>query len=118
MCAYELHRRVRALAEPRGVTVNAFDPGFMPSTGLARDYGPIGRFVARFVLPLMILFVPNAHRVATSAARLARLAMDPAYAGVSGRYFTRGAEARSSAESYDEPRARALWDASAAMVGI
>ena len=40
------------------------------------------------------------------------------YDGVSGRYFTRGREARSSADSYDEARARSLWDASAAMTGL
>jgi NAD(P)-dependent dehydrogenase (short-subunit alcohol dehydrogenase family) len=115
-CAYELDRRLRRAG--RGVGVYAFDPGFMPGTGLARDYGPIARFFAAVVLPLVPLFVPNAHWVRTSARRLARLAIDPTYAGASGRYFTRGRATRSSAESYDEDKARALWEASAKLAGI
>src|SRR6478736_270684 len=34
--AYELDRRL-----DHGVTVNAFDPGLMPGSGLARDYPPL-----------------------------------------------------------------------------
>ncbi len=109
---------MQALAEPRGVTVNAFDPGFMPSTGLARDYGAFARFVVAFVLPVVTLFMENGNRVSTSAARLARLAIDPAYDGVSGRYFTRGREERSSADSYDEASAKILWDASLTMTEL
>jgi NAD(P)-dependent dehydrogenase (short-subunit alcohol dehydrogenase family) len=113
LCTYEMHRR-----RTSDVTINAFDPGFMPATGLARDYGPLARFAVAFVLPVLPLFVPNANRVSTSGARLARLAIDPAYDGVSGRYFSRGREMRSSADSYDEARARELWDASAVMTGL
>src|ERR1700722_11958172 len=39
---YELERRLRtekAGSNGRSITVNAFDPGLMPGTGLARDYG-------------------------------------------------------------------------------
>src|SRR6185437_1086111 len=35
-CVYELARRLAG----RNVTVNAFDPGLMPQTGLDRDYPP------------------------------------------------------------------------------
>jgi NAD(P)-dependent dehydrogenase (short-subunit alcohol dehydrogenase family) len=115
LCAYEMDRQLRA--QGRKLAVNAFDPGFMPGTSLARDYGPVARFVTRFVLPAVTLVWPNANRVGTSARRLARLAIDPAYDGVSGRYFSRGRETRSSTESYDEAKARALWDASLALVG-
>ncbi|HEY2747214.1 MAG TPA: SDR family NAD(P)-dependent oxidoreductase [Polyangia bacterium] len=118
LCAYELDRRVQALADARDVTVNAFDPGFMPSTGLARDYGAFSRFVVAFVLPAATLFMSNGHRVSTSGARLAKLAIDPAYDGVTGAYFTRGKKARSSVDSYDQPRAQLLWNASAAMTGL
>jgi NAD(P)-dependent dehydrogenase (short-subunit alcohol dehydrogenase family) len=116
-CAYELDRRLAALAPGQRITVNAFDPGFMPATGLARDYGPVARFVTTSVLPLLTLWWPNANRVQTSARRLARLAIDPRYQGVSGRYFSRGRPARSSNDSYDEEKARALWEASLALSG-
>jgi hypothetical protein len=33
--------------------VNAYDPGLMPGTGLARDYSGFQRFVWRFLFPLL-----------------------------------------------------------------
>jgi NAD(P)-dependent dehydrogenase (short-subunit alcohol dehydrogenase family) len=39
---YELDRRLEHGAQ--GVTVNAFDPGMMPGSGLGRDYRPLQRF--------------------------------------------------------------------------
>ena len=48
------------------ITVNAFDPGLMPGTGLARDYGRFARFAWRFVLPVLRPFVPNVNSVARS----------------------------------------------------
>jgi len=39
---YELDRRLDHGAQ--GMTVNAFDPGLMPGSGLGRDYSPLQRF--------------------------------------------------------------------------
>jgi NAD(P)-dependent dehydrogenase (short-subunit alcohol dehydrogenase family) len=111
LCAYEMHRRLGGR-----VAVNAFDPGLMPGTGLARDYGAAARFAYRFILPVMLL-LPNINSVEKSGRRLARLAIDPIYDGISGKYFSRGRDTRSSLESYDEAKARALWDASLALAG-
>ena len=33
------------------MTVNAFDPGLMPGSGLARDYPPLQRLAWRYLLP-------------------------------------------------------------------
>jgi NAD(P)-dependent dehydrogenase (short-subunit alcohol dehydrogenase family) len=109
LCAYELARRAPSLR------VNAFDPGLMPGTGLARDYGPTARFVWRGVLPLLTRFVPDVNRVDTSAARLVSVVED---ARVTGKYFARGGEARSSEASYDEALARELWCTSAELAGV
>lgn len=116
LCAYEFDRRLRSIGAK--IAVHAFDPGFMPTTSLAREYGPLGRFAMSYVLPILPLFVPNAHRVPTSARRLADLVEDPSYARVSGRYFSRGKELPSSKASYDETKARELWDVSCDLTGV
>jgi NAD(P)-dependent dehydrogenase (short-subunit alcohol dehydrogenase family) len=113
---YELGRRLRAAG--RGdVTANAFDPGLMPGTGLAREYGALGRFAWRFVLPLLTM-LPGASTAERSGIELARLVHDPAYEGRDGRYVQIARELRSSAQSYDEGLAGELWRTSAELVGL
>jgi len=98
-------------------TVNAFDPGLMPGTGLARDYGPLARFAWRYVLPALTV-VPgvNIHTPARSAASLARLILDPSLATTTGRYFSGSRETHSSRESYNTPTAEDLWMGSEALL--
>ncbi|MDP9478441.1 MAG: SDR family NAD(P)-dependent oxidoreductase [Actinomycetota bacterium] len=125
MCAYELDRRLRAegLSTPEApIDANAFDPGAVPGTGLARDHAPLARFAwdrgaARLVPILRRLGVPFS-TAETSGRALARLVTDPSLEGVSGRYFEIDEEARSSEESYDREKARELWETSAALVGL
>jgi NAD(P)-dependent dehydrogenase (short-subunit alcohol dehydrogenase family) len=116
--AYELARRLSG----SGITSNAFDPGYMPGTGLARDWGPAARFVSDRVLPLLVpvfgRFGMNVHTVEESGGALARLVTDPELEGVSGRYFEGGKEARSSELSYDRGNAAELWETSAELVGL
>jgi len=107
--AYELDRR---LGEGRdGVSVNAFDPGLMPGSGLGRDYSPAQRFVWRFVFPLLRV-LPHVHSPRTSGGHLAALADDARYEGVSGKYFEDLRAVRSSADSYDRDKAADLWQTS------
>lgn len=109
LAAYEYARRIPA----ETATFNAFDPGQMPGTGLARDYRGVRAFVWHRIMPALTL-IPgiNRHTPQRSAARLARLVLDPALAGTTGRYFSSGREARSSAQSYDQRLAADLWQAS------
>jgi NAD(P)-dependent dehydrogenase (short-subunit alcohol dehydrogenase family) len=121
LCAYELARRLEDAGltrVDRPLTVTAFDPGMMPGSGLARDYGPLQRFAWRFLLPAMRLFMPNVNTTESSGRNLARLVTDPALATVTGRYFEGMADIRSSEESYDVAKARALWEASVELVGL
>ena len=111
---YELGRRLRGRD---GVTANAYDPGLMPGTGLARDYGAVGRFAWRFVLPLLSM-LPGASTARRSGIELARLVHDPAYEGQSGLYVQIARERRSSKQSYDEALAAELWRTSAELVGL
>ncbi len=122
---YELDRRLRAAglstaAAP--ITVNAFDPGLMPGTGLARDYGPVARFVSNRILPglrpLIGLLGVNTNSVESSGKNLARLVLDPELEGVSGRYFEGEKEIRSSGLSYDRKNAAELWEASTELVHL
>ncbi len=117
MTAYELDRRLRA-AGSTDVGVFAFNPGLMPGTGLARDYGPVARFAWRYVMPALTLIRPNVHTPRQAGGYLAWLATDPSLEGVSGRYYDGRKDKRSSEESYDREKAAALWEASARLVGL
>jgi NAD(P)-dependent dehydrogenase (short-subunit alcohol dehydrogenase family) len=113
MFAYELDRRLGHGA--RGVTVNAFDPGLMPGSGLARDYPPVQRFAWRFVLPVL-RFLPQVRSAHTSGEHLAALVTDPRFDGISGQYFDGQKPIRSSADSYDRAKALDLWRTSERLV--
>ncbi|MDB5846784.1 MAG: hypothetical protein JWP29_536 [Rhodoferax sp.] len=118
---YFTYGLAKRLAE--GITVNAFDPGLMPGTGLARDYPALARFVWHAILPkliplLRVVLVKNIHTPEESGAALARLIVDPALGSASGRYFEGLREIPSSDDSYDERRADALWRDSAVLTGM
>jgi NAD(P)-dependent dehydrogenase (short-subunit alcohol dehydrogenase family) len=112
LCTYELARRL-----DRDATATAFDPGLMPGTGLARDYGPVQRFAWQYVMPALTPFVPGINTAARSGGNLARLAVDPALDGVTGAYCVGRRPAGSSAESYDRRKAIELWEASERLLG-
>ncbi|MDT4999725.1 MAG: hypothetical protein QOK12_1830 [Mycobacterium sp.] len=107
--AYELDRRLGQ--GKRGITVNAFDPGLMPGSGLARDYSPIGRWVWRYLFPALRV-LPNVNSTRSSGQRLAALAGDPRYDGVTGSYFEGTRPIWSSVDSYDRDKALDLWETS------
>jgi len=120
--AYELVRRLEAAGASGGarpLTVNGFDPGLVPGSGLAREYPPALRFVWDRVLPgvarVLTRVLPGINPPDKSGEALARLVLDPSLADVTGEYFpshTRWRPAPSSDASYDAERARALWDES------
>jgi light-dependent protochlorophyllide reductase len=122
--AYELRRRLEGAGLPN-LTVNAFDPGLVPGSGLARDYPPALRFIWNRLLPgvarVLTLAVPTINPAPKAGAALARLVLDPALASTSGKYFpshARWREAPSSDASYDAERARLLWEESVRMTGL
>jgi light-dependent protochlorophyllide reductase len=111
---YELDRR---FAE-RGISFNAFDPGLMPGTGLARDYRAYQRLAWRFLMPALTLLRADINTPRTSGRALARLVVDPTLQGRSGLYWSGANESRSSVESYDPAKAADLWQTSAELVGL
>jgi NAD(P)-dependent dehydrogenase (short-subunit alcohol dehydrogenase family) len=118
-CTYEYARRMAGSSDSRlqSLRVNAFDPGLMPATDLARTYSAPLRFVSRCVLPALSLFMSNVNSPAKSGHRLALLASG-GEGPVTGKYFSDGKEIRSSAESYDTQKSLDLWDTSAKMTGL
>jgi len=125
---YELDRRIEAAglsSEARPLSVNAWEPGLVPGSGLGRDYPPALRFVWERILPglawTLSPVLPSINPAPKSGRALARVVLDPALERHSGKYFpshTRWREARSSDFSYDRERARELWEASVAMSGL
>jgi light-dependent protochlorophyllide reductase len=107
--AYELDRRMGHGAQ--GVTVNSFDPGLMPGSGLARDYPPLQRLAWRYLLPALRI-LPGVRSSRTSGRDLAALVIDAQFDGVTGEYFDGRKATRSSADSYDRDKALDLWETS------
>jgi NAD(P)-dependent dehydrogenase (short-subunit alcohol dehydrogenase family) len=109
---YELDRRLGA-----GVTANAFDPGLMPGSGLARDYPPLQRLAWRYLLPALRV-LPGVRSTRTSGRYLAALVDDPRFDGVSGEYFEGPRSIKSSADSYDRDKSLDLWDTSERLLAL
>jgi NAD(P)-dependent dehydrogenase (short-subunit alcohol dehydrogenase family) len=119
---YELVRRVAAaglVSKERPLSVNAFDPGLVPGSGLAREYPAALRWIWLRVGPPLARFAtrltPTINPADKAGEALARLVVDPSLERISAKYFpshARWGEAPSSEASYDHARAAALWDAS------
>ncbi|WP_101295681.1 SDR family oxidoreductase [Halegenticoccus soli] len=109
--AYELAERLRGT----GVTANAVDPGFVPSTALSRGASLRGRLALRL---FSLLPLPFTRSVEEGARPVIRAASDPTLEGVTGKYFTDDGPTQSSPETYDERTRKRLWDVSAGLVGV
>lgn len=122
---HELVRRLAQANFSNRLSVNAFEPGLVPGSGLARDYPPVLRFLWNSVLPgvarVLSRFIAVVNPADKAGAALARFVQDPALEHVSGKYFpshTRWRAARSSEASYDVARGRTLWDESVRMTQL
>jgi NAD(P)-dependent dehydrogenase (short-subunit alcohol dehydrogenase family) len=118
LCTYEMTRRIQHNALAGKITVNAFDPGLMPGTGLARGYPTMMRFAWFAIMPALTLFVRNVNMPATSGRALARLAASEECADFNGRYFVGRDESKSSEKSYDQAAWLDLWNVSERLSGL
>jgi retinol dehydrogenase-12 len=107
---YELQRRLVGT----GVTSNAVCPGFVPEAIGDRRTSPLDRLLYRKILPHM----PFARTLDQASASYLMAALDPRWESVGGKFIVDGKERRSSDESYDEAKARRLWEASWAWCGL
>ncbi len=101
---YELQRRLAGT----GVTSNAVCPGFVPEAIGDRRTSPIDRLLYLKILPRM----PFARSLEQASSSYVMAATDPRWEGVGGKFIVDGHERRSSEESYDEAKARRLWEMS------
>ena len=114
---------VRRLAPTRpDIAVAAFDPGFTPGTGLARDYPGVAGFIFKRLMPLVVRAGPSVSTPAISGRLLADLATGADYAGTRGGYFAvkgpRMVEKPPSLLARDDAVAASLWEDSAPLVGL
>ncbi|KOU54860.1 short-chain dehydrogenase [Streptomyces sp. MMG1533] len=104
---YLVHEYARRL--PAGVEVVAYNPGFVPGTGLARNADPVSRFAMTRILPVLAL-TPFATSRSAAGRWLADVVLGATEAPT-GSYVDRGRADRSSQESYDPQREAELWAA-------
>src|SRR5215207_2677738 len=106
---YELARRL----EGTGVTANCLHPGgrIPVRTNFGSGVSGVFGLMVRALTPVVISPEKGAE---TSIY----LASSPEVEGLSGRYFVKKAEARSSDVSYDERIARRLWEVSADLTNL
>jgi NAD(P)-dependent dehydrogenase (short-subunit alcohol dehydrogenase family) len=103
---YELARRL----EGTGVTANCLHPGVV-GTNLGSGVTGVFGFMVRVLRPLM-------KSPEKGAETSIYLASSPEVEGLSGRYFVKKGEARSSAASHDERIASRLWEVSADLTNL
>lgn len=123
--SYELSRRLEAEGHStahHSITVNAFDPGGIPGTGLTREYPRILRFGLTSILPrfrwILNRLGVTINDVQTSGQAMARLVLAPQLETLSGNYFQGIQAVQSSKESYDQRKAAELWASSVEMVRL
>ncbi|MFJ2102793.1 SDR family NAD(P)-dependent oxidoreductase [Streptomyces anulatus] len=104
---YLVHEYARRL--PAGIDAVAYNPGFVPGTGLARNAGPVSRFAMRRIMPVMAL-TPFATSRSAAGRYLADVVLGTTHAPT-GSYVDRSRADRSSRESYDPQREGELWEA-------
>lgn len=111
----------RALAarvgrEGRGAArVNAFDPGLMPGSGLARDYPRAARMVWERVMPALTV-LPGINTVARSGQDLAALVTDPALGALHGAYVVGRRAQPPSALAQDDTEVARLVELTTALL--
>lgn len=111
--SYELDRRLRSAR--RNVASIAYDPGYMPETGLGRGAPKAMQWLSKTAAfkRLFKLFGGTIGDLAFSGAGLGRVAVDEEYAGASGKYVQSKNltlhEAKSSRASHDVQSANKLW---------
>lgn len=107
---YELQRRLAGT----GVTSNAVCPGFVPEAIGDRRKSLFDRFFYKQILARM----PFARSVEQASSSYLFAAVDASLEDVGGKFIVDGKERLSSDDSYDEQKAKRLWELSWAWCGL
>ena len=116
-CTYELANRIKSHTG-KNITVNAFNPGMMPGTGLGRNYNLFMRFLWNYVAPILIVLKKNVNTVTKSGKNLAMLITDPKFNNITGKYFDGIKQIPSSKLSYNKNNSEDLWTTSVKLVNL
>lgn len=104
-----------------GIDVLAFDPGYVPHTGLGRDNGRIIAALVSLILP-RLMKSDRTSTIPRSGQFLADLALGSRYAGARGDYWSVRGPAllriEPSTLARDDAACTRLWDDSARLVGL
>jgi len=93
------------------ITINAYNPGLMPDTGLGGLNKKLFRkFFLKYILPLFIKDEMGTPQ--KSGKILADLILSEKYEGVTGKYFDRAKNTEPSKESFDKNKMEDLWNTS------
>jgi NAD(P)-dependent dehydrogenase (short-subunit alcohol dehydrogenase family) len=109
-CAYELSRKLTVQTN-KNITVNAFNPGFMADTGLAKPKNAAEKLLQR-VAPLIARLLGTHSSAVLSGKLLSDYITSAEYEGITGKYFDRKQEIKSSELSYNKNNAVNLWNRS------
>ena len=120
MTARELARRLAPMRPD--LAVIAFDPGFTPGTGLARNYPGFAGAIFKYVLPLTTRRSLSVSTPQNSGRLLSELVVAPDYQDARGQYYVmHGTELLPrdpSALARDPEACAKLWDDSAELVRL
>lgn len=112
-CTYEMADKI-ASETKSAITVNAFNPGYMPNTELNFNLNKIKTLQVK----LMVLVKRRSNALEKSSAALASLVTDAKYNSVTGKYIDQGKIIKSSPLSYNKANAKNLWDKSVELVNL
>ncbi|MFC3365285.1 hypothetical protein ACFOG5_19080 [Pedobacter fastidiosus] len=114
MAVYQLQKHL----ENTSIRVNAFDPGLVPGTGLARTYPPLLKFMWNNIMPVLTLFRRNTNTAKKSGTNLANLAFAQQYKNLNGKYVEGTKVISSSKDSYNKSFQKDLWNTSIKLAHI
>ncbi|WP_258097314.1 SDR family NAD(P)-dependent oxidoreductase [Marinoscillum pacificum] len=114
LTVYKLHELLSAT----DIRINAFDPGMVPGTGLARTYPSFMQFLWKNIFPILIHLKSNVNTAQSSGKRLANLAFANNYSSARGKYFEGEKEIDSSDDSYNKLYQTELWTSSLELLNL
>jgi NAD(P)-dependent dehydrogenase (short-subunit alcohol dehydrogenase family) len=112
---YELHSRLNAEQGINAVKINAYHPGFIPTTGISRETSALYQFILKYIMPPMKLFFNEIVSADDAAERMLPLIL---YTPSSGKYFHGPDAIASSMLSYNEKLWHELWNKSVEWISL
>lgn len=100
-----------------GISINAYNPGLMPDTGLGGlNKKLLRKFFLKYILPIFIKSEMGTPQ--KSGKILANLMVSDKFAGITGKYFDRDREIAPSKESFDKNKIEDLWKTSMKLINM